>query len=91
MARLKREKSKMMDIVLKNPNCRWRKKTKEVMEKYNICEWELAEEKPTTKEIIEDRTREVFHDKMNHTEEGMSKTIHFLNGKGKWKSEETAE
>ena len=41
MARLNREKSELMTIILSNPECRWLKKTKDTMKKYDIQEREL--------------------------------------------------
>ena len=35
-ARLNREKSQLMEKILNNPECKWKKRTEEVMEKYNI-------------------------------------------------------
>ena len=37
-ARLNREKSKLMEEVLNNPECMWEKDTKEAMQKYAINE-----------------------------------------------------
>ena len=91
MARLKQERSEMMDCVLKNPSCKWMTKTKEVMEKYDILEWELAMEKPITRMIIAGRIKAKFYEKMNVAPEGKSKTIHFLEGKGEWSPKKTAE
>ena len=91
MSRLKRNRSRMMDIVLENPECKWKLRTNEIMEKYNTFEWELSEEKWYTKRIIVERTREKFHERMNTIPEGRSKMEHFMEGKGEWKVEETAE
>ena len=41
-ARLKRGCSELMKVILSNPECKWTKRTQEVMSKYNIYEWELA-------------------------------------------------
>ena len=65
MARLKQDSSVMMNHVLTNPACKWKKKTREIMEKYNVYEWELAEEKFVTRRIISERIREKFHEKMS--------------------------
>ena len=91
MARLKHNRSEMMNSVLNNPECKWMKKTKETMEKYNIFEWELAEEKCVTRRIITDRIREKFHEKMSIIPEGRTKIIHFLEGKREWAPEKAAE
>ena len=91
MARLKKERSEMMNSVLTNPQCKWMKKTRETMEKYNIYEWELAEEKCVTKRIISERIREKFHQNMSTIPEGRSKMTHFLNGRSEWKPEKAAE
>ena len=90
MARLKRERSTLMDIVLSNPECKWMKKTKEVMAKHNIYEWELAGDKRWIKRIITERVTTTFQEKMSSRPEGKSKIIHFLDGKGEWKPEEPA-
>ena len=41
MARLNRNKSKMMTAILANPECKWMKKTRQVMNKYRIEHEEL--------------------------------------------------
>ena len=41
MTRLNRNKSEMMTAILANPDCKWMKKTREVMNKYSIEEEEL--------------------------------------------------
>ena len=91
MARLKNDRSIMMDNILNNPKCKWKSKTREIMEKYNIYEWELAEEKSVTRRIIAERTKEKFKERMAIMTEGKSKTIFFLNGKDEWDPEKTAE
>ena len=91
MARLKRDRSTLMDNVLKNPQCKWKKKTKDILEKYNICEWELAEEKNTTKEIINDRTRAKFEERLKSIPEDKSKIKFFHEGKKEWETEVTSE
>ena len=91
MGRLKNDRSRMMDIVLNNPQCKWKKRTDDIMEKYGIFEWELAEEKWYTKQLIINKTRELFHNKMEIRPEGRTKIVHFLEGKGEWKAEEAAE
>ena len=92
-ARLKRECSELMDLVLSNPECKWMKRTKEVMAKYNIYDWELAgteEEKGRIKRIISERVTAVFQERMSIRPEDRSKIIHFLDGKGEWKPTQTA-
>ena len=91
MARLKQERSEMMNQVLTNPTCKWKAKTNEIMEKYNTYEWELAEEKCVTREIISTRVREKFHEKMSIPPDGKTKTVEFLENKGEWYPEKPAE
>ena len=84
----------MMNIVLSNPQCKWMKKTKEVMERYNIYDWELAgmeEDKRFIKYTISERVKTDFHRRMTTASEGKSKMTHFFEGKGEWTPEEPAE
>ena len=94
MARLKRERTALMDIVLSNPECKWKKKTREVMEKHNIYEWELAgseKEKRWIKHTITERVTNTFRERMNRRPEDRTKIIHFLDGRGEWTPEEPAK
>ena len=93
MARLKRERTKLMDTVLKHPQCKWMKRTREIMSKYNIFEWELAgtdEDKHYIKQMIYERVRTEFKRRLSNIPDGKSKIIYFLEGKGEWKPEITA-
>ena len=93
MARLNRERSALMHKFLSNPQCKWMKKTKETMEKYNIYSWELAgmdEDKIFLNRMIAERVRTQFQNRMSNRVEGMSKLTHFMEGKGEWKPEEPA-
>ena len=47
--------------------------------------------KSTVREFLEKATREKFHEKMTEGTEEMSKITFFLEGKGEWKPEQTAE
>ena len=79
-----------MDTVLSNPGCKWKKKTLETMEKYNISEWELAEDKAYIKGILKHWTSEKFKEKMNSNPENKHKIMYFLNGRGDWEPEKPA-
>ena len=73
MARLKRESSEMMDLVLANPQCKWMNKTNEVLNKYSISSWELAgteENKRLVNCTIKERTKSKFHERVNSVIEG---------------------
>ena len=62
-ARLKRNSTELMDKVLSNPQSKWMKRTKEVMEKYNIYDWELAgmeEDKRFIKYTISEKSKNGF-------------------------------
>ena len=91
MARLNREKSELMNKVLCNPHCKWIKKTKEVMEKYNIEERDLMGTASETKNTIHFVVFLVFMRKMKASQEKRSKLNFFLQGKKEWKPEEPAE
>ena len=91
MSRLTKERSILMNNIINNPECRWKKKTKEVMEKYNITQWELAEEKEFVKTIVKYNVHEKFKEKMIQNPENKSKIAYFLERKEDWKPEKPAE
>ena len=91
MARLNRNKSELMQIVLDNPQSRWMKKTREVMEKYNISDRELDGSKEDANDAINMGVHIKMYSKVCESREGRSKLNFFLDGKGSWTAEEPAE
>ena len=92
LSRLKRESSHLMDQVLSRPGCKWMEKTREILRKYDIFEWELAgmeEDKRLIKYTISERIRRKFKERMSLAE-GRSKLTHLLEGKNDWNPEEPA-
>ena len=90
MARLNRERSNTLHQVISNPLCKWMKRTKEVMEKYNIYSWELAgtdEDKRFINYTITERVKTQFHARMTNAMEGKSKMTYFMEGKREWEPE----
>ena len=91
MARLNREKSDLMTAVLSNPQSKWMKRTTEVMEKYNIEAGDLEGSKAKANEAINHGVHLKMYSRVNNAREGRSKLNFFLDGKGAWIAEETAE
>ena len=91
LARLNNEKSQMMATVLANPECKWMKKTKEVMEKYGIQDHELYGTKPTIQNAILVGIHIKFRANMIKSMEERSKLKYFLDGKIEWKPETPAK
>ena len=91
MARLNREKSELMTRILDNPHCRWMKKTREVMENYNIGEDDLNGTAIEAKNAIHFVVYLKFYKKMKMAQEERSKLKHFLEGKIEWRPEESAQ
>ena len=91
MARLNREKSNLMGIVLANPQCKWMKRTKEIMEKYNIQEEDLNGPKENAMDAIMIGVHIKMYSNVNSAREGRSKLNFFLDGKATWTAEEPAE
>ena len=90
MARLNREKSQTMALMLNNPECKWMKRTKQIMEKYNITDEELMGSKESAREAIEIGAYIQFYQRMNKDRDEKSKLKHFLEGKGHWTAETPA-
>ena len=90
MARLNQEKSPLMSEILSNPNSKWMKKTKEVMEMYNIEERDLERSKEFAKVAIRQGIYLKVYCQMNHAREGGSKIRYYLDGKT-WNPEEPAK
>ena len=84
MSRIKKVSSKMMDKVLSNPESKWKKKTRETLEKYQTFEWEMAEEKEYTKKIIKERVMNAFKERMSINQENKSKLKFFLENITDW-------
>ena len=63
MARLNRNKSEIMTAILANPECKWMKKTKEVMNKYGIEHEELEGSMEEARNAIHVGTYINFHKK----------------------------
>ena len=74
----------MMDKVLSNPESKWKKKTRETLEKYQTFEWEMAEEKEYTKKIIKERVMKAFKERMSLNQENKSKLKFFLENITDW-------
>ena len=91
MARLNREKSEMMTTILENPECKWMKKTNEVMLKYGIHPEELQGSKANSKDAILTGVHLEFYKKMIRAREEKSKLKYFLDGKSMWSPEKPAE
>ena len=91
MARLNRSKSELMATVLANPECKWIKKTREIMNKYGIEPEDLTGPKEKTKFEINQSVSLEFRRKMTKDREERSKLNYFLEGKVIWKPEEPAE
>ena len=64
LARLNREKSEMMTDILAYPECKWMKKTKELLEKYNIEEEDLQSTKARAHDTITKAAHAKFREKM---------------------------
>ena len=90
MARLNDNRSELMTTVLTNPEGKWMKRTKEIMEKYNIEDEDL-----TSKEKANEAINLAVHMKMyrnvNAVREERSKLKFFLDGKISWIAEQPAE
>ena len=80
-----------MDTILNNPQCKWKKKTVEIMAKYSIEMWILAEDKDFVKSAIKYNVEQKFKEKMTENPENKSKIAYFLQGKKEWKPEQPAE
>ena len=91
MARLNTQKSEMMEKVLANPACTWKKKTREIMNKYRITEEDLIGSKAETKYAIQVGAYIKFYGKMKQSYEDRSKLKFFLDNKVSWKPQEAAE
>ena len=91
MARLNRDKSDMMTNILDNPDCKWLKKNKTVMEKYEITDADLQGTEWSTKKTIREKVNIKFRNTFTTQNENKSKLSYYLNGKGDWKPEQTPE
>ena len=91
MARLNRNKSDLMAAVLANPECKWMKRTQEIMTKYGIEQEDLTGSKEKAKHEINRSVFLQFWKKMTKDREEKSKLQFFLNGKVEWKPEEPAK
>ena len=91
MARLNRNKSELMAAVLNNPECKWMKRTKEIMNKYGLEPEDLTGTKDKSKIEINQSVSLHFKIKMTQDKEERSKLKFFLEGKSAWKPEEPAE
>ena len=91
MARLNREKSDMMSIVLMNPESKWMKKTKEIMLKYNIEEDDLRGSKEKAHEAITHGAHMRMYTHVNRVRNEKSKLKYFLDGKISWTAEQPAD
>ena len=90
MARLNRNKSELMTTVLANPHSKWVKRTKEVMEKYNIDERELQGSKEEAHQAITFGVHLKMYARVNASREERSKLRFFLEGITTWTAEEPA-
>ena len=90
-SRLKKDRSQLMDKILNNPECKWKKKTLETLEKYNTFEWELAEEKSYVKSIIQERAYAKFKERMSENPDNKTKLEFYLENKGEWEPGIAAE
>ena len=91
MARLNREKSKLMEEILKYPGCKWMEKNKSTIEKYGINEDNLNSTKRKAKGAIDQAVTDKFRIKMTPEREDRSKLKLYLEGKGCWTPEKPAE
>ena len=88
IARLHRNKSKMMEAILRNPNCKWMRKTKDVMNKYRI---EDHGSKQKTKNNMNQKILIQFYKKMTKDKDDRSKLKFFFDGQCEWTPEKPAE
>ena len=90
MARLNDNRSELMTTVLTNPDSKWMKRTKEIMEKYNIEDGDLTS-KEKANEAINLAVHMKMYQKVNAVREERSKLKFFLDGKMSWIAEQPAE
>ena len=83
-ARLNRNKSEMMDKVLKHHGCQWELVNKRTMEKYRIIEENLKGTKYATKNIIREKVNVGFKNRMFETSSNKSKMKYYIESKSKW-------
>ena len=83
-ARLNREKSELMAIVLNNPQCMWERDTKTKMERNNIENEDLIGSKYQTKANIKRATVKTFKQTIEKSAQGKSKMDYFLELKEDW-------
>ena len=84
MCRLNNTKSELMATVLANPQSKWMKKTKEIMEKYNIEESDLNGSKEKANEAINLAMHMKIYNRVYESREERSKLKFFLDGKRSW-------
>ena len=83
-ARLNRDKSEMMEQLLRNPECLWEKETTRIMENYNMEQQDLMGSKHSTKMMIKRKTIEKFKERITETLQDKSKMRYFSEGKTEW-------
>ena len=84
MARLNREKSELMARVLANPQCKWMKRTRQVIEKYHIDEEDLHGSKAKARAAIIRGVHLKIQEKMHCTRKMKSKLKFYMEGKTAW-------
>ena len=91
LARLKKEKSILMTEVLSNPDRKWMKKTKEIMNDYSIQDEELTGCRDEVRNDIHVGMYVKFYEKNDPGKNKKSKWNFFLYGKTSWTPEKQAE
>ena len=83
-ARLNREKSQMMELILGNPDCLWEGETKNTMRKHSIEPHELEGSKYSTKVTIKRKVQDSFRMRITESGKEKSKMRYFSESKPNW-------
>ena len=83
-ARLNRNKSELMEKVLKHPGCQWEQENRKVMEKYRINNEDLEGTKYVTKNKIRKKILIGFKNRVCETSNNKSKMKYYSDSKNEW-------
>ena len=83
-ARLNRNRSEMMEKVLKHPGCQWEQENKKIIEKYRINNEDLKGTKYATKNKIRKKIFEGFKTRICETSNNKSKMKYYEESKTEW-------
>ena len=77
-ARLNREKSDLLGMIIRNPQCQWELVNRQTMEKHNIIPNDLIDSKYQSKQNIKKKINQSFKNIIENSCQNKSKMEYFL-------------